>query len=358
VQGVREDLDRAAAEAVWRAISAELEGAVPAELILDVSRLSEGFDEFVSDLTEISGVSVVPLLSFEQLQDESGLRAAEAARVCVVPAFGSDGADLRGVRELDPLPLRKKLEALGAVDVRVRLAVVVTPRGEPALEGPEDDLDPLTAAATVSTTSTLDRTFTFERAMTWSGRNWKAGDSLALRWVDAARLHAALEEMHRLVLPELAGWDLVALPPEGRALGLGRETLLRYLEGEGPGPEVEVDIERDGQILRVVLANQGPFVTAVTNHGNWMQVWVDEGWVRARDPGSFDGLRRGSVPGGNWREGDSDRLNGVRFTEVYLGPGERVTSGWVRLPSSRSKANVQWNLTLSDGSAVTGRIEL
>jgi hypothetical protein len=247
------------------------------------------------------------------------------------------------------------LEPLSAIGVRVRLAVVVAPRAEPELEGPGDDLDPLTAAASVSTTSTLDRTFTFEREASWSGRNWTAGDSVALRWVDVARLHAALEEMHRLVVPEVAGWDLVALPPEGRELGLGRETLLRYLEGEGPGPEVEVDIERDGQILRVALNNLGPFVTAVTNHGNWLQVWVDEGWIRARDQGSFDGLRWGNVQGGDWREGGSDRLNGVRFTEIYLGPGERVASGWVRLPSSRSKVNVRWNLTLSDGSAVTGQ---
>jgi hypothetical protein len=356
VQGLRENLDRAAAEAVWRAISAELDGSVPAELILDAPRLAEGFGEFVTALTEISGVSVVPLLSFDQLQDGYGLRAAEAARICVVPAFGTDGADLRGVGELDPLPLRKKLEAIADSGVRVRLAVVVMPRAEPELESPGDDLDPLTRAATVSTTSTLDRTFTFERASSWSGRSWKAGDSVALRWVDAARLHASLMEMHRLVLPELAGWDLVALPPVGRALGLGRETLLRYLEGEGPGPEIEVDVERDGQILRVALANPGPFVTAVTNHGNWVQVSVNESWVRARDQGSFDGLRRGNVQGGDWREGDSDQFNGVRFSETYLGPGERVASGWVRLPSSRSKVTIEWNLTLSDGSAVTGQV--
>lgn len=356
VEGARDDLDRAAAEAVWRAISAELDGAVPAELILDVPHLTEGFGEFVTLLTEISGVSVVPLLSFEQLQEEHGLEVAASARLCVVPAFGTDSADLRGVRELDPLPLRKKLEPLSASGVRVRLAVIVTPRAEPILEGPGDDLDPLTAAATVSTTSILDRTFTFDRSASWSGHNWKAGDSVALRWVDAARLHAALMEMHRLVLPELAGWDLVAFPPQGQALGLGRETLLRYLEGEGPEPDVEVEVERDGQILRVVLANPSPFVTAVTNHGNWVQAWVDEGWIRARDPGSFDGLRRGNVRGGEWGEGDSDGFNGVRFTEIYVGPGERVTSGWVRLPSSRSEVTIEWNLTLSDGSAVTGQI--
>jgi hypothetical protein len=357
VQGMREDLDRAAAEAVWRAIDAELEGSVPAEVILDVPRLTKDLGEFVTSMTEVSGVPVVPLLSFEQIQQEDGLRSAAGERICVVPAFGTDGADLRGVGELDPLPLWKKLEPLAGTGVRVRLAVVLTPRTEPALEGPGDDLDPLTGVATMSTTSTLDRTFTFERTASWSGRSWKKGDSVAVRWVDAARLNAALTDMHHLVLPEVAGWDLVALPPEDRFLGLGRESLLRYLEGEGPAPDVEVDVERDGQILRVALDNPGPFVTAVSNHGNWVQVSVDEGWVRARDRGSFDGLRIGNVQGDDWREGDFNQYNGARFTEVYLGPGEHIMSGWVRLPSSRSTVHVSWNLTLSDGSVVAGEVD-
>ena len=356
VQGVREDLDRAAAEAVWRAIDAELDGSVPAELILDVPRLTESLDEFVTSLTEVSGVSVVPLLSFEQIQREGGIRTATGARTCVLPAFGTDGADLRGVRELGPLPLWKKLEPLAGSGVRIRLAVVLTPRTEPALEGPGDDLDPLTGVATVSTTSTLDRTFTFETAANWSGRSWQKSDSVAVRWVDAARLNAALTEMHRLVLPEVAGWDLVALPPEDQSLGLGRETLLRYLEGEGPAPVVEVDVRRDGRSVRVSLTNTGPFVTAVSNHGNWVQVSVDKGWIQARDRGSFDGLRLGNARGHDWSEGDQDRFNGVRFSEVYLGPDEEVSSGSVRLPSSSSKVTVSWNLTLSDGSAVTGDV--
>jgi hypothetical protein len=178
-----------------------------------------------------------------------------------------------------------------------------------------------------------------------------------VRWLDAARLHAALTEMHRLVLPEVAGWDLVALPPEDQSLGLGRETLLRYLEGEGPAPVVEVDVRRDGRSVRVSLTNTGPFVTAVSNHGNWVQVSVDKGWIQARDRGSFDGLRLGNARGDDWSEGDQDRFNGVRFSEVYLGPDEEVSSGSVRLPSSSSKVTVSWNLTLSDGSAVTGEVK-
>jgi hypothetical protein len=325
VRGTRPGLDRAAAEAVWRAIDGELDGAVPAEIILDVHRLTNDFDDFVDDLTTVSGISVVPLLSFEQLQTE-----------------------------LDPLPLDKKLESLVGSEVRVRLAVVMTPRTDPPIEGPGDDLDPLTRATIVSTASTLDRTFTFESSLSWSGRTWQVGDTVAVRWFDAARLDAALSEIHRLLLPEVAGWDLVSLPPEGQALGLGRESLLRYLEGEGPGPDVEIEIERNGRNLQVSLVNAGPFATAVTNYGNWVQVSVEEGMLRARDRGSFDGLRLGLARGDDWQEGDLDQFNAVRFSEVFVGPEERVSSGSVRLPSTRSKATVKWNLSLSDGSVVTG----
>jgi hypothetical protein len=356
VQAVRDDLDRSVAEAVWRAITAELDGSVPAEIILDFPRLTESVGDFVVELTEVSGVSVVPLLSFEQLQDANGVRAVESARVCVVPAYGTDHADLRGIGERDPLPLRKKLEPLVASGARVRLAVVLTPRTEPAVDGPGQDLDPLTAVASMSTSSALDRTFTFERSAHWSGRDWSEGDKVAIRWVDAARLDAAFAEMHRLVLPEVAGWDLVALPPEDRSLGLGRESLLRYFEGHGPGPDVDIEVERDGQILRVTLTNQGPFVTAVTNHGNWVQISVDEGWIRGRDRGGFDGLRLGNTRGSDWSEADSETYNAVRLTETYLGPGETLRSGWVRVPTSRSKVDVRWNLTLSDGSTVTGQL--
>lgn len=354
VRAARTDLDRGAAEAVWRAIDGELRGEVPAEIILDVRQLTEDFHEFVEDLTEVSGVSVVPLLSFDQLQTDPGVRVAAVARTCIVPAFGTDGADLRGVGELDPLPLEKKLEPLIGSGVRVRLAVVMTPRTDPPLENAGDDLDPLTRAATMSTISALDRTFSFEKALTWSGRDWEAGDTVAVRWFDAAKLDAALAEIHRLILPEVAGWDLVSLPPEGRALGLGRDNLLRYLEGEGPAPEVEIEVERNGRNLRVSLANTGPFVTAVTNHGNWVQVSIEEGLIRARDWGSFDSLRLGIVRGEDWQEGDLDQFNGVRFSEIYLGPKERVSSGSVQLPSSRSTVTLRWHLSLSDGSVLTG----
>jgi hypothetical protein len=359
VSGVRPGLGAAAAEAVWRALAAELGGTTPAEIVLDLPQLSDGIESFIVALREVSGVAVVPLLSFEQLRDARGRAAALAAGSCVVPAFGTDGAALRGIGERDPLPLAVKLEPLAGAAVRVRVAVSLNPRTEPPLAGPGDSLDLLTerGTATVSTSSTLDRSFRVERGVAWSGRQWSAGESLAVRWIDASRLRSAIGESHRLLLPELGGWDLVTLPLPGEALGLSREELLRFLGGEGPQPEVEVRVERDGRTLRVVLENPTVFSTAVSNHGNWVQVALGEGWLMVNEGGSFERLERGTLRNGSWEQGSYERVNAVRFFEVYLAPGERLVSGRVQLPSASSRASVQWHLSLADGEEVNGALE-
>jgi hypothetical protein len=356
VSGVRFGLDDETAEAVWRGIETELAASVPAEVILDLPRIVEGLEDFVASLSAISGVPVVPILSFEQLQTAEGLAVAKAARVCVVPAFGNDGAGLRGIGELDPLPLWKKLEPLAATGVRIRPAIVLRPRTEPPLAGPGEDLDPLTEnqTTTVSTTSVLDRTFTFEKAASWSGRSWDPGDSVAVRWMDVSKLHAALEEIQRLILPEVAGWDLIPLPEEEQALGMSREGLLRYLMGEGPEPDVQVEADRTGRSIRVRVANPSPFGTAVSRFGNWVQVSVSEGWLQARDAGSFEKRSLGVLQGEKLQQSNLDRVNTVRFQEFYLAPGEEVVSGDVRVPSSGTEITVRWYFTLASGKTVSG----
>jgi hypothetical protein len=358
VTGVRPDLGEAAAAAVWRALEADLGSNLPAEVILDLPVLEQGLDEFVVAFREISGLSVVPVLSFSQLETDLGQRVAEAAGSCVVPAFGTDGVVLRGLGERDPLPLEDKLEPLANTGVRVRIGIVIQPRTEPGLQAPGEDLDPLTenGVAVVSTNSSLDRTFVFEKGVSWSGSNWSAGDAVAVRWMDASRLNAAIDESEKLLLPELGGWDLLMLPPPELELGLSRDTLFRYLEGEGPEPSIVIDVQRDGRILRVILSNPGPFATAVTNHGNWLEVSVDEGWLTVDGRGSFERLARGTVSGGQWVQGDSERVNAARFFEVFVAPGETVTSGTVHVPSNRAQVRVRYSLTLSDGTAVTGEV--
>ncbi len=356
---IRPGLDRAAAEAVWRAIEAEFGASVPAELILDLPQLAEGLDNFIIHLSQSSGLAVVPLLGFEQLQTELGLEVAKAARTCIVPAFGTDDADLRGIGELDPLPLEKKLGPLAGSGVRVRAAIVLRSRTEPPLVESGDDLDPLTErqTTTMTTETNLDRKFVFEKPVVWSGRSWSAGDAVAVRWMDAARLHAALAEIHRIALPDIAGWDLVPLPAEETQLGLSREALLRYLGGEGPEPDIQVQADRSGRSLRIKVSNPSPFATTVSNHGNWVQVSVAEGWLVAEGRGSFDRSALGTVQRGQWASGDLERVNAVRFYEVYVAPGEEIVSGTVRVPSSRSQVTVSWRFTLSDGSEIIGETE-
>ena len=359
VLGARPDIDRSVAEALWRGVEKELGGAIPAELILDFPRLAQGLQVFVRDLSEVSGVAVVPLLSFDQLQTDSGSSIAEAARSCIVPAFGTDGADLRGVGELDPLPLEKKLAPLVGTGVRVRLGISLRPRTEPPLDVPGDDLNPLTESqtTTVTTKSTLDRSFNFEKEITWSGRRWQPGDKVAARWMDACRLHAALQEIHRLAVPDVAGWDYVSLPNEGLNLGLTRDGLFRYLQGEGPRPEVRVKVERSGRSMRIRLSNPSPFASAVSNFGNWLQVAIEEGWLVTEGRGSFDGVTLGTLRAGQWEDGDRGRVNAARFDEIYLAPGEELVTGTLRLPSSRSRVSVNWRLSLFDGTEIIGELK-
>ncbi len=356
VSGVRPGLDEEAAEAVWRALERQLDGSIPAELILDLPDLAEGIEDFMIALRDVSGVEVVPILSFNQLLGEEGRRVAGAMRSCLVPAFGTDGADLRGIGERDPLPLKQKLQPIASLPLRVRLAIVLRPRTDPVLNGPGGDLDPLTErrTASMSTSSSLDRSFTFARDTTWSGRDWKAGESVAIRWMDASRLRYALKEIQGLFLPEVGGWDLVTLPSEEQQLGLDREGLFRYLRGEGPEPELAVNVSRNGRTLRVSITNQSPFGTAVSNHGNWVQFEVAEGWIRADGSNTFDRMTRGTLRNGKLEEGDLDRVNAVRFFEIYLAPGEEIVSGTVRVPSSGTKVLVKWRFSLFDGSEVTG----
>jgi hypothetical protein len=358
VRGAHPNIDRSVAEAVWQGVERELDGAIPAELILDIPRLAPGLEDFVTDLSEVSGLAVVPLLGFEQLQTVEGIQIAEAARNCIIPAFGTDGAGLRSIGELDPLPLDKKLAPLVGTGVRVRLGISLQPRTEPVLDESGEDLNPLTEAQTskVTTRSTLDRSFDFEKSIEWSGRSWQPGERVAIRWMDACRLHVALQEIQRLAVPEVAGWDYVSFPAADLTLGLTREALLRYLQGDGPGPDVQVRVERSGRSVRVRLSNPSPFATAVSNYGNWLQVAVGQGLIVSEGRGSFDGVTLGSLQSGQWQEGDRGPVDAARFGELYLAPGEELVTGAVRLPSRRSRVSVIWHLTLFDGSEITGEL--
>jgi len=297
-------------------------------------------------------------LTFEQLQTGLGRSIAKAARSCIVPAFGTDGVDLRGVRELDPLPLEKKLAPLAGSGVRVRLGISLRPRAEPPLDEPGEDLNPLTEGQTsiVTTKTTLDRSFKFEKETTWSGRSWKPGDVVAVRWMDACRLHAALQEIHLMLVPDVAGWDYVSLPDDDLKLGLTRESLFRFLEGEGPNPEARVSVERSGRSMRIRLSNPSPFASAVSNFGNRLQIAIDDGWLVAESRGTFDGVTLGTLRAGRWEDGDRGRVNAARFDEIYLAPGEEIVTGLVRLPSDRSRVSVSWRLSLFDGTEITGEL--
>ena len=51
VHGAPPDIDRSVAEALWRGVERELDGAIPAEVILDIRRLAPHLGGFVTDMS-------------------------------------------------------------------------------------------------------------------------------------------------------------------------------------------------------------------------------------------------------------------------------------------------------------------
>ncbi len=359
VDGVRSGLDDGLAVDVWRAIVAEMGQATPAEIVLDLTELAPGVAELVGRLSAESGVPVVPVLSVAQLQSEEAVRTARTARACLVPVYGTGHSSVRGVGELSTQSLVEKLEPLATTGARVRLGVGLRPVTVPQVDGWGDELGPLAEPenATMSTSSVLDRTFVFNRRVAWSAREWEQGESVAVRTFDASRLDNALAETNRLVLPELGGWDLIPLPPEGGRLGIGREALVRYLGGEGPQPDIGLRVERDGPRLTVSMVNPGPFATAVSGVGNWLEVVVVSGTLIAEGRGSFDRLVLGTVDRGSWQPRFVGAPTAVRAYETYLGPGEEVATGSIRLTPRDASFRVSWHVVLSSGQEIGGALE-
>jgi hypothetical protein len=353
VQG--RELDPATAGVMWKGLKAELGDTIPPELILDLPRVPERMAEFISHLTRESGLPVVPLLTPDQLEGDAAQAAVRASGMCIVGAAGTV-EQLRPGAEASTQPLQMQLAPLADLGARVRVGIALRPHSEPALDSWGEDLNLLCeeGATTVSTSSSLDRTFNFDRAMEWSGRQWNQGERLAVRWVDAARLDVSLLEASRLVLPEVVGWDLIALPPTPQALGMGREALLGYLQGHGPEPDIEVTADWRRRSLRIKMSNRGPFSTAVSTYGNWVEVAVDSGVLKARDPGSFDRIVLGSRRSGEFKRVGTGAPDAVRFLETYIGPGEEVATGTIGLPSTGARPRITWQLVLTTGEELSG----
>ncbi|MCU0304332.1 MAG: hypothetical protein MUC56_09785 [Thermoanaerobaculales bacterium] len=348
-----------AAAAVWSALEADFGEALPAELILDLPELGPAATGFVTRLGHSSGLAVIPVLTVAQLDSEAGRELADACHRCIVPVSGVQPEDLRGLEELGTQRLDVRLASARELGVKVRVAAALRPRTDPEVGGWAADVDGLTVPenADLKRASVLDRSFVVHRPLSWAGRSFRPGETIAVAWVDVARLGLFFAESHRTVLPEIAGWDLVTLPPAGANLGLDREELLSYLLGDGPGPEVAVSLVRDGRLLTVRMTNPGIFRSAVTSIGNWLQVELDDGSLVPTSAGDFDGVSLGTVRGGEWRPNPPGAPDAARWVETYIAPGESLATGSIRLPSNRSRVRVRYQVQLSDGSAVRGVVD-
>lgn len=359
VRGLSSKVGTKAADALWAVLETDFGDSTPTELLLDLPEVGPDTAEFLTALARRSGLAVIPMLTVSQLSTASGQAAARATHRCVVPVFGPQHEDLRGLDDMDAYPLSERLAAVRDLDVRLRLAVSLRPETVPQVSPWAEDIDPLTDGnvAEMRRTSPLDRSFTTLRRMTWGGVELPASSSIDVAWIDTARLGIRLLEGHRMVLPELDGWDLVSLPPGDGNLGLDREELIRYLGGEGPAPTINVRLERSGRRLLVRMANQSVFRSAVAGFANWVQVELSSGALVASSRGDFDRVVLGSTARGEWQPNPSGAPDAVRFFETYIAPGEELATGAIRLPSSRSRVVVRWQVQLSDGSTVGGVVD-
>lgn len=350
------ELGEDSAEALWNGLAPGI-GSATGELILDLPNLAPGMPAFVRRLSDVSGLPVTPILTVSQLNRDRGLRTAEAARTVIVPVFGPEGIELRGVGEVGDTPIGEALSFLAGTGVRIRYGIVLTPKTKPELTVWGADLDPLCEGrrTDVKTDTSLGRAFVFRESMNWSGHHWSEGDRLDVQWIDAARLNRIFQDIDHIAIPEAAGWDLVSMAPPGGSLGIGRRALIDYLNGRGPGPDLDVGVRRSGRTVRLSVSNSGPFASVVGEHANWFEVTIDDGFLVAESRGDFERVDLGSRRGDHWSRGTNSRVNSVRFTETYVGPFESIVSGTIRMPSRRSTVQVRWHVTLSDGSVIEGR---
>jgi hypothetical protein len=345
---------------VWHTIASSLE-RLPSEVLLEFSTVPAGAGDFIRRLADQSGIPVILVIPTSQLKNPQVVEAARKADGAVVPVAGASDADLRGLSEDRSEPLSERLVALGLNGVPIRAAIGLRSFTSPTLSTWGEDLNLLTETGLgeVSTVTDLDRKFTVQRALDWSGLELKAGDVVEVRWMDAARLDATLREVDRLKVPNVTGWDLLPFPPPGdEALGISREALFSYFEGHGPAPELIAEVRRSGRTLRVTLTNESPFGTAVSAFGNQLEVRIGSGQLVATDRGEFDRVALGTVNQGEWKSAVGGDVNAVRFLENYIGPGESIVSGAVRLPDWRTSYVVQWRVVLSTGEEVVSDVIL
>ncbi len=355
VDGLGEGLQRSHVQSLWQTLATEL--SRPSELIIEDDNLSEYTARLINLLKEVCNVPVAAVISIEQSKTEFGLAAARAADVVVVPAFGVEGTGLNGVGEGASATLQDRLAHLVGEASAVRIAISLKPRTEPELDRWGESLDLICDddVAELARSSQLDRTFDFAKSVNWSGRDWKSGQSVAINWVDAARLNLFMSEIANLLTPDLAGWDFVSIPVPSQELGIGRDAIIEYLGGRGPAPELELDVRRSGQQVEAFLINRSPFTSGVSAFGNWLEISAESGTIVVADRGSFDRVILGTKRNGEWKPLNASSVDAVRFEETYIDSGEKLRAGRIRLSKRRTKVLIEWHAILTTGEEIHGK---
>jgi hypothetical protein len=142
---------------------------------------------------------------------------------------------------------------------------------------------------------------------------------------------------------------------------LGVEAIEEALAAKplSPVPEIFVDetetATRRGGAVALTLRNASLNPSLLSQLNNWVELHVPSGSLASVDPGRFDRYEFWLGEGSSAKPVNQHRADRVRFFEFYLAPGEKVTSGPIRIAGDPSQITIRVSASIlgADGSEIS-----
>lgn len=321
-------------------------------LILAARTLWPGLPRFATELAAASHVRVEVMAPAEQLAKALPPEGWPGLGVVAVALGTPPAAGFPATTTDDDLAAIDALDALG---IEYRVAVVVQPLLRPEPGDDPVDLMPL-ASPSRAAFRRGDHSDFFELrgALSWGGRMLSGGTRVEVEATNAARYNRDLGFLLRPVREGLTGWDVVSLPPPAPAVGMSRQAFLGYLRGNGPYPTAQLQIRwlSTGR-LEVALRNPSPFSGTFATTSNWVEVRFSGNEVLDAQLGDFAGLEYGVSGARGWRRVNAAReANAVRLHYTYLGPDAMISGATLSFVSRLRSVQARWAVVPGDGTVV------
>jgi hypothetical protein len=352
-------VDRGSGAAAMASSARATVGGQPAGVIVDHAGDGRGLAALVDDLKSELGVPIRLLVHPDQLQFQAVLDAAVRSAGVIVLIEGNLDAARSGAMPPSEPPWRT-LEPLMDTGIPVAGAWVLDPTVNLDLGVWGDDPDSLLQEGRAVLLTSAETGFGFKLTdpVLWSGIQIEAGQILHLEWLDASALDRSIADFEHLPRLLIDGFHFLHLPPPAPALGLSRQGLLGYLNGEQPRPRLQLELNRRGNSLQIIARNPSVFNSAPSSYDNFVEIRAVGGNVDFRGEGSFDAVTFGSTKAdGSLDTSPHGGIDTVRFVERYLSPGEEISTTMVRFSPANAKLVIRWQLILGNGELVGGSVD-